>query len=206
MPRSAATSTTPSVPGRPGRRPDPTLDDALLRATLEVVTEVGYDRTTMDLVAERAGTTKSALYRRWPSKGALTLAAVALLQEPETDLDRLPDEGSLRADLLALTAPYDTEAGRLKLRLMAGLSSQLGAEPELADAVTQVLVEPWVGVCRRIVERAIARGEAVSPDPDLVARVVPSMTAHRLVVERRPVDRDFFVGLIDAVVVPALRP
>jgi AcrR family transcriptional regulator len=197
-------STTTTV--RPGRKPDRALDQALLQATIDVVVEVGYERMTMDLVAKRAGSTKSALYRRWRSKGALTLDAISMLQAPETDLEALPDHGSLRADLMALTAPYETEAGRVKLRLMAGLAALLDQEPKLTDAIERLVVTPWIEVCRRLIERAVERGEAATDDPAAVARVVPAMTSHRLLVERGAVDRAFFVSLIDAVVLPALRP
>lgn len=189
-----------------GRRPDRSKDAALLRAAVEVVAEVGYDATTMDLVAARAGTTKSAMYRRWSSKGELTLDAVVALQEPETDLDDLPDTGTLRGDLLALTAPYATDEGRRKLHLLAGLSSLLGREPALVEAANAAVIEPWVDVCRLLVARAVDRGEAATEDLEAVARVVPSMTAAHVLVQRRPVDRAFFVGLIDAVLLPAVRP
>ncbi|WP_345459174.1 TetR/AcrR family transcriptional regulator [Nocardioides marinquilinus] len=197
---------TTTTAARPGRKPDRALDEALLQATIDVVVEVGYERTTMDLVAQRAGSTKSALYRRWRSKGALTLDAISMLQAPETDLETLPDHGSLRADLMALTEPYETEAGRVKLRLMAGLASLLDQEPELTDAIERLVVTPWIEVCRRLIERAVERGEAATDDPATVARVVPAMTSHRLLVERGAVDRVFFVSLIDTVVLPALRP
>jgi AcrR family transcriptional regulator len=198
-----STAATPRA--RPGRKPDRSKDDALLDAAVQVVAEVGYDGMTMDLVAARAGTTKSALYRRWSSKGELTLDAVVRLQQPEVDLAELPDTGTLRGDLIALTQPYASDEGQQKLRMMAGLSSVLDREPALLDAANAAITEPWVGVCRLLVQRAIDRGEAETDDIEAIARVVPSMTSDRILVRRMPVDREFFVGLIDAVVVPAVR-
>ncbi len=177
----------------------------MLEAAVDVVAEVGYDGMTMDLVAARAGTTKSAMYRRWSSKGELTLDAVVQLQEPETDLRDLPDSGSLRGDLVALTQPYALEEGQRKLRLLAGLSSLLAREPELVAAANAAVIEPWVDVCRLLIGRAVERGEAAAVDLESVARVIPSMTASRILVQREPVDRDYFLGLIDAVLLPAVR-
>lgn len=188
-----------------GRKQDRSKDEALLDAAIEIVAEVGYDGMTMDLVAARAGSTKSALYRRWSSKGDLTLAAVGRMQQAEVDLATLPDTGTLRGDLLALTQYYGSDTGQLKLRMMAGLSSLLERDPALVDAAHSVIVEPWVDVCRLLIQRAVDRGEAASDGVETVARVVPSMTSDRLLVRREPVDRDFFVGLIDAVVLPAVR-
>jgi AcrR family transcriptional regulator len=204
MPRDHDRPSTPT-PARSGRKPDRSKDAALLDAAVQVVAEVGYDGMTMDLVAARAGTTKSALYRRWSSKGELTLDAVVRLQQPEVDLAELPDTGTLRGDLIALTERYSSEEGQQKLRMMAGLSSLLEREPALVDAAHAAITEPWVDVCRLLIQRAVDRGEAATDDVETVARVVPSMTSDRILVRRMPVDREFFVELIDAVVVPAVR-
>ncbi|SDD28449.1 TetR/AcrR family transcriptional regulator [Auraticoccus monumenti] len=196
----------PTTARRSGRKQDRSKDAALLEATIQVVAEVGYDGMTMDLVAARAGTTKSAMYRRWPSKGDLVLEAVVALQEPETDLSRLPDTGTLRGDLVALTQPYASGEGQRRLRLLAGISSLARRAPELTTAANAALVDPWVEVCRLLVERAVGRGEAVTDDVDTVARIVPAMTSYRLLVEQGPLDSTFFVTLIDAVLLPAVRP
>jgi AcrR family transcriptional regulator len=203
-----STAVTPmeTPAGRPGRKPDRSKDAAMLQAAVDVVAEVGYDGMTMDLVAARAGTTKSAMYRRWSSQGELTLDAVVRLQEPETELRDLPDTGSLRGDLVALTRYYSSEAGRRKLRLLAGLSSLLERQPELVDAANAAVIEPWVDVCRLLIGRAVERGEAATGDLETVARVIPSMTSYRVLIQRQPVDGDFFLGLVDAVLLPAVRP
>jgi AcrR family transcriptional regulator len=203
--RDPSTAGAGEAPAKAGRKPDPSKDAALLDAAIEIVAEVGYDGMTMDLVAARAGSTKSALYRRWSSKGDLTLAAVARMQQAEIDLATLPDTGTLRGDLLALTQHYGSDEGQLKLRMMAGLSSLLERDPGLVDAAHSVITEPWVEVCRLMIQRAVDRGEAETDDVETVSRVVPSMTSDRVLVRRQPVDRDFFVGLIDAVVLPAVR-
>ena len=54
-----------------GRPRDPRIDAAILRATADLLVEIGYSNVTMAAVAERAGTTKTALYRRWSSKAEL---------------------------------------------------------------------------------------------------------------------------------------
>ena len=54
-----------------GRPRDPRIDAAILRATTDLLVEIGYSNLTMAAVADRAGTTKTALYRRWSSKAEL---------------------------------------------------------------------------------------------------------------------------------------
>ena len=51
-----------------GRRRGAALEEAVLRAAIDELLAVGYARLTMDRVAERAGTNKNAIYRRWPSR------------------------------------------------------------------------------------------------------------------------------------------
>ncbi|MFH5206985.1 helix-turn-helix domain-containing protein [Antrihabitans sp. NCIMB 15449] len=61
---------------RPGRPRDTAIDDAALAAARTLLAEVGWDRTTMVAIAERADVGKPALYRRWPSKTHLIFEAV----------------------------------------------------------------------------------------------------------------------------------
>src|SRR5687768_1506454 len=93
----------PSRRGRP-RRAD--AGAAIIRATIELLQELGVAGLSMDLLAQRAGVGKATIYRRWDSKEAVILHALRMSDTPIPT----PDEGSLRADLLAyphaVVAPY----------------------------------------------------------------------------------------------------
>ena len=119
-------------PVPPGRRRDPSRAGKILEAALEVLAEVGAARLTMDLVAERAGAGKATIYRRWTSKAAMVIEAVAHMKRQQVDLDRLPDTGTLRGDLLGLFKPLPLAEGQRRLKIMAGLASLLAADPALA--------------------------------------------------------------------------
>src|SRR3954470_22028186 len=69
----------------------------ILDAAIEVLADVGYDRLTMDAVAQRAKASKATLYRRWTSKAKLVVEALA--QQKNTP--EIPDTGDLRSDLVA---------------------------------------------------------------------------------------------------------
>ena len=76
-----------------GRPRDPRIDAAILRATTDLLVEIGYSNLTMAAVAERAGTTKTALYRRWSSKAELVHeaafpAAPTAIETPPGDFAR----------------------------------------------------------------------------------------------------------------------
>ena len=83
----------------PTRRRGADLEQAILRAALDELAETGYAGLTMDRVARRAGTNKNAIYRRWPNRAALGLAAY---QELVVTDQELPDTGELRGDVLEL--------------------------------------------------------------------------------------------------------
>src|SRR6202020_3554714 len=74
-----------------GRPRDPRIDAAILTATADLLVQIGYSNLTLAAVADRAGTTKSALYRRWSSKAELVHEAAfpvapTALQAPAGDI------------------------------------------------------------------------------------------------------------------------
>lgn len=190
---------------RLGRKRDHSRDPEILDAALAVLAETGYDAMSMDMVAARAKAGKATLYRRWPSKADLVIDAVSCMKQAQSRIEDLPDTGTLRGDLVALIRPHSMEDAERKMRVMGAVVSMLSREPGLADAVNEAITEPRARLNRALIERAIARGE-VSPevDVDTVAHISPSMTAYRTLVQRKPVDREFLIGLIDGVVLPAL--
>jgi len=194
-------------PVRVGRKRDHTRDAVILASALEVLAEVGYTGMTMDMVAVRAKAGKATVYRRWSSKAELVIDAVARMKRSLVDLDRLPDTGTLRGDLVALIKPQSIAEEEQKLKVMGGLASMLSHDPGFADAVNAAVNEPWVDAYRMLMRRAIDRGEIPEPAHfETLLHVVPSMAAYRVLIQRKPVDRDFLVSLIDGLLLPALRP
>jgi AcrR family transcriptional regulator len=86
------------VQPRVGRPRDPRLDAAIVDATVTLLEERGYAELTLTAVAERAGTTTPAIYRRFGSKAELVSHAVF-----RTDGDDVvADTGDLAADLTTM--------------------------------------------------------------------------------------------------------
>lgn len=82
------------------RRRGEILEEAILLAAWEELSEVGYGHLTMEGVAARVKTNKAVLYRRWPNKGRLVIAALKkYLPKPTREV---PDTGDLRTDVLLL--------------------------------------------------------------------------------------------------------
>jgi AcrR family transcriptional regulator len=191
---------------RLGRKRDHTRDAEILAAAIDVLADAGFDGMTIDMVAARAKAGKATIYRRWPSKAALVLDAVARMKAGELDQEHLPDTGTLRGDLVAMIGPRSIEEGERKLRIMGGLFDMIANSPELADAVHEAIIAPRTAVNRLFLQRAIERGE-ISPDCDVDTLSVlgPAMAAFRVLVQKEPVDAEYLVSLIDGVLLPAAR-
>jgi len=195
----------PAAETKLGRKRDHTRDPEILAAALEVLAETGFDGMTIDMVATRAKAGKATLYRRWPSKNELVIDAVACMKQADLDQARLPDTGTLRGDLVAMIKPRSIEDAVKKMQIMAGVMSMISATPDLADAANDALIKPRAAANRFLIQRAIDRGE-VTPggDIDALCLVTPAMATYRTLIERKPVDRDFLISLIDGVLLPAL--
>ena len=111
-----------------GRPRDPRIDDAVLRATVELLGTSGYADLSVDAIAKRAATSKPAIYRRWPSKAHLVHEAVF----PMSEATELPDTGSLDGDVREMvrrsTGVLTTPAARAA---MPGLLAEMATDPTL---------------------------------------------------------------------------
>ena len=192
-------------PPKLGRKRDLTRDPEILDAALEVLSEVGYEGMTIDMVATRAKAGKATVYRRWDSKAELVIDAVACMKKADLDQATLPDTGTLRGDLMAMIKPRTIDDGERKLRVMAGLMSLLTSNPEMADAAHAAIVEPRLAINRMFLQRAIDRGEIpADTNVEMVASISQSMVAFRSLMLRQPVTPDYLRSVLDNVVLPAV--
>ena len=194
-----------SEPARLGRKRDHSRDPEILQAAVDVLAECGYERMTIDMVAARAKAGKATLYRRWSSKAELVVEAIACMKQGEFTPENLPDTGTLRGDMIAMIRPHSLEESERKLQVMGAVVSMLSRDPQLAEAVGAAITEPRAAINRALMQRALDRGE-IGPDADIetIAHIGPSMAVYRTLAQRKPVDRDFLVSIIDGVVLPAL--
>ena len=139
-----------------GRPRDPRIDGAVLTATVELLGQTGYPGLSVDAIARQAGTSKPAIYRRWPSKAHLVHEAVF----PLDGVTELPDTGSLARDIREMVrrtvSVLTTPAARAAL---PGLVGEMAADLSLHSA----LLERFGGILSRgLTQRltnAAARGE-----------------------------------------------
>lgn len=188
--------------GRPGRKLDLSRNAHLLECALDVLAESGYEGTTIDAVAARAGAARATVYRRWPTKAELVLEAVVNAAIPVPD--NIPDTGSLAGDFAALTSDEARAANARMMQVVAGLLPTLADNAELTRAVRDGLTEPRITVMRVTLERAEARGEIpAGRNLELLANVVPAMIAWRSILLREPADASFVQQVLADVLFPA---
>ncbi|MFD7919854.1 TetR/AcrR family transcriptional regulator [Streptomyces sp. NPDC059740] len=180
----------------PGRPRQAHVTRAVLDAVVELVAESGMNALTMDAVAARAGVSKPAMYRRWPTKQELVIAAAESRIGPLT----VPDMGDFRAELRAvLTARLEAYRQPGVGRLLAGVigaAAEAGAEPGgYRDYTSRVM-----GETRHLLERGIARGD-VRPDLDVAdaATLVAAALVFRMVGEQQMPDESLVESMVDLI-------
>jgi AcrR family transcriptional regulator len=167
------------VPASTGRPRDPSRDQAIVRATLELMDQRGFD-FSIEEVAERAGVAKTTIYRRFPSKEELMVCAIEAVVPPLPT----PDTGSLRGDLIALTrrkmASVETVATPLVgIRLL----NDLWRDPKLFALFTERIITPARAPLLTVVDRAVARGELRDDlDHDLILDALFGGLAYRVLI------------------------
>lgn len=167
-------------PARPPGRPrSARADRAILEAAIDAFIEEGFEGMTMEGVAARAGVGKTTVYRRWPCKDDMLLAAIeSLLEDFHVD-----DTGDVRADLTAVARRAhrfitETKAGEVLPRMVV----QVITGTPLGRAYSEKIMAPRAEAARRVIEAAKGRGE-LRPDLDaglVVAALVGSLIFLRI--------------------------
>lgn len=154
---------------QPGRPRNVSTDDAILEAAALRLSRDGYERTSIDLVARDAGVTRPTVYRRWPSKDELVIAAVAnqikgSVHEPT---------GDLRRDLMdQAESLVERWSGNRYVGMLGTAIVERRHHPAIYEQLLEKLVEPRRRQMRDILEIAQANGQA---RPDLDIEVIVAM-------------------------------
>jgi AcrR family transcriptional regulator len=188
-------------PGR--RRRGKALEDALLSAAWDELVEGGYAALTMERVALRAGTSRAVLYRRWPGKTELVIAAIR--HRREDDPVAAPDTGSLRGDLIALMRSVTRR--RIDLATMVG--AQLGGLFAEAGTTPAELRDHIVGHgplwSRDVFRRAVERGELDRDRvPESVLTLPFDLVRHDMLMTFEPVRDERIIAIVDELFLPLL--
>jgi AcrR family transcriptional regulator len=175
----------------------------LYGAVVELLREVGYDALTMDAVASRTRSSKATLYRQW--QGKPRLVASALRHTKPVRLEDV-DTGSLRGDLRETVLRSSDEDLVRDAALMRGLATAIHENPDLHEALRELLVLPDVAALDALLKRAVDRGEVAAGRPALryITHMMCGAFVARPLIEDEQADRRYLLDYIDAVILPAL--
>jgi AcrR family transcriptional regulator len=174
VPRTKTETRRP--PGRPRR---PTTDDAITKAALDLLAERGFQATTIEAIADRAGVGRNTIYRRWRSKEELIADA---LRELTTDVDWGADD--LYSLLLTWLGDFArTFSDPLHGRLLVGVLGELQQNPVFADVYADRVVRPRREALLARLTEARKRGE-LRHDADV--ELVADLLGGALLLRRLP--------------------
>src|SRR6476620_3948308 len=173
----------------------------LLAVTLGLLQQEGYDRLTVDAVAATARASKATIYRRWPTKAELVLAAFV---EGTRQVAVDPDTGKLRDDLLRLgeqiCAHVSTHASTIRAVLV-----EVSRSAELGAMMQEQFLAQRKALMSHVLARAVDRGEidasAITED---LWDVLPGYLIYRSILTGRAPSSRTVQDLVDNVLIPSL--
>jgi len=186
-----------------GRPRDSKREEAIAAAAISLIQEVGYERSTIEAIALKAGVSKATIYRRWNNKQEVIANAIschAFSQTPSIDT------GNLRDDLVELLLAKVKVLKGPDGAVIASIMSAAKMDPELAKAIPHSVRDGEIQVHEVILERAIKRGEiSNNANLELLAEITPAIMTYRIFMSQQPVNRKFIEALVDDVLIPSAQ-
>jgi len=187
------------------RRRGQELERAILHAAAEELREFGYAGMTMDRVAARAGTNKNAIYRRWPHRAALGIAAYRHLSDAAMPN---PDTGTLRGDALEMLRRANETWSSPHGAVLRSLLAAAANDPALLDLMRErsgadTMDRAWL----TMLERAVARGEAppTAVHPRVATMPMMLLRAEYAMRGIPSVPDEVLIEIVDEVFLPLVR-
>ncbi|MDW4574236.1 TetR/AcrR family transcriptional regulator [Microbacterium sp. M3] len=182
------------------RRSAAQVEAAAHAATIELLIAGGPAAVTMEAVAQRIGTSKPVLYRRWPDSAALTrdalLTRAKMLIPP-------PDTGSLRGDIRSVLTQWSASFATPAAALYPVIIGVMAHDSDFAEGFRSSVIAWRRDAMHDIFARAAQRGEVDGATPiDIVSELGQAVLWHRLLITGDPVDEAFVDRLLDEVILP----
>lgn len=180
MGTSTKTGNLGSAQGRPR---DPSVDQAILRAALELFIEHGIAGATIEKIAKQAGVAKTSIYRRWTSREALLAQAIEVARNATGYTIDLLERTSPRDFIKLLVEACEVFARPEIHKLMARLIGSAPDYPKLIEVYRETYYLPRRLAFLRALERAQTAGLlAKNTDLETVADMLIGALMHRLLM------------------------
>jgi AcrR family transcriptional regulator len=189
----------PPVRGRPR---DAGRDTAIIDATMDVLTELGYEQMSVEAIAARAEVAKTTIYRRYPNKAALVMAAV---ESRAAAIPPTVKSDDLRERLLEVVTWLAGEISKQQAGLLGALFLAMRTDPDLAAEMRLILRRDEDAMAKALFGRPTERSEQLEPNAsELFTEVAPAVILHRLLLGR-PCGNRFLEHLVDDILLPLVQ-
>ena len=183
------------------RRRGEELEAALLQAAWDELAEVGFAKLTMESVAVRAKTGVAVLYRRWPNKDDLVIAAIG--HYGKTRPVEVPDTGTLRGDMLGLLRGINDGRNSFAVVVSATFSGLLSSTGLTPAEVRLRLIGDRPIWSHEIFRRAHERGELdLDTVPPAVLTMPFDLMRHDMLMTLKPMGPDRITEIVDDLFLP----
>jgi AcrR family transcriptional regulator len=177
-------------------------ESELLSVTLELLQQRGYEGLTVDEVATTARASKATVYRRWPTKAELVLAA--FIEGVSQDAEP-PDTGSLREDLISIGDAVCAQS-KAHASTMRAVLGEVSRNPALNDAMQRQLVDQRRAMMKKVLKQAVDRGELDAKEANSeLWDLLPGYLIFRSVIQDRPATRRTVRTIVDDMIMPSLN-
>lgn len=172
--------------------------EKILHETAKQLGAGGLEALSVEDVARAAGVNKTTVYRRWPTRARLVVAAIHALREKTAPFVA---SGDLRRDLVALLSAKAKNVSTPRGRKIARALVALGETD--SEGVAEALRDATAASPASLLAGAVARGElARATDVVFAGEMLAAPIMHRLMVLGQPVDRAYIERVVDHVIDP----
>jgi AcrR family transcriptional regulator len=182
------------------RRRGAVLEEAILDAAWAELLAQGYSDFTIEGVAQRAGTSRTVLYRRWPNR--LRLATAAVVHYIKANPISVPDMGNVRDEICLLLRKYADRTPPHAMRLFFEMNSDMAAAGD--SFTSERFREDLLG---EVIKRGIARGEI--DEKRVTPRVIwaPfSLVLNLIMITGQEISDEAIEETVDQVFLPLVTP
>jgi AcrR family transcriptional regulator len=186
------------------RRRGAELEEAILEAAWIELAVRGYSGLTMETVAERAGTSRPVLARRWNGKPSLAVAAIQR-QMAKYPLE-VPDRGDLREELLEFLERASDRASGIAAAFTLFSSEYFTDSSTVPKDLLAALIRGKIQPFSTILERAVQRGE-INPDRLVppVSSLLSDLFRYHVIINFSPPPPALRKAWVDTVFLPLVR-
>jgi AcrR family transcriptional regulator len=183
------------------RRRGEELEAALLAAAWQELVEAGFARLTMESVAARAKTGVAVLYRRWPKKDDLVIAAIR--HHGTTHPVDIPDTGSLRGDMIALLTSFSSTRNSFAATVSAVFSGLLASTGLTPAQVREKILADRPLQSDQVFAQAHERGEIdLHRIPPAVLTMPFDLIRHDMLMTYKPIPPQRVLAIVDDLFMP----